>query len=280
MKEILMKLNRSLCVLTTAAALVGCGSSSSPAAQKPSGGNPAGTVLLAKDVAWTKVTEFVDMGAAWGDREQGAHGTFGRFPAGAKSPPHTHGQDYHGIVISGVMTNPFGTEDSPPELAAGSYWYVPAGEQHVTACISAEPCVFYFHSGAAFDFAPVDKLTEARSAEATATPQSGLAFEEIAPFVQMATAWGDRAKAAHGTFGIFKAQSESPSHTHTGAYHAVVISGRMANPYNGEKDAPILEPGSYWHVPAGTPHVTTCVSEEPCNFYFHAETSFDFQPLE
>lgn len=106
-------------------------------------------------ITFEQIAPFVQMGAAWGDRATSAHGTFGRFPGGAASPPHTHSGAYHGVVISGVMTNPFEGEPNPPRMKAGSYWYVPAGMEHVTACVSEEPCVFYFHADGAFDFTPV-----------------------------------------------------------------------------------------------------------------------------
>ena len=238
----------------------------------------SGRVLPVEDVQLEPIAPFVKMGAAWGDRSQGAHGTFGEFPGGAQSPPHTHGHDYHGVVISGVMTNPFGGEKDPKKLPAGSYWYVPANEEHVTACVSKEPCRFYFHSDRGFDFTPLEKMTKERSAGAVTLAEPEVAFSEIAPFVKMGAAFGDRARGAHGTFGEFKAGAASPPHTHTGAYHAVVISGVMTNPFGDEADPPEMKPGSYWHVEAGAQHVTACVSAEPCRFYFHADGAFDFTP--
>ncbi len=54
------------------------------------------------------------------------------------------------------MTNPFEGDKSPPEMVAGSYWYVPAGVEHATACISDDPCAFFFYADGAFDFIPVE----------------------------------------------------------------------------------------------------------------------------
>ena len=239
-----------------------------------------GRVFQADDVQFEEIAPFVQMGAAWGDRSLSAHGTFGLFPGEATSPPHTHSQAYHAVVLSGTMTNPFGTESDPPRMTAGSYWYVPAGEEHVTACVSAEPCLFYFHADHAFDFAPIDALTAARSAGAVTTRADQIQFEEIAPFVQMGVAWGDRSRSAHGTFGLFKAEAASPPHTHSGAYHAVVLSGTMTNPFGDEENPPEMTRGSYWYVPGGVEHVTACISAERCLFYFHAEEAFDFTPTE
>ncbi len=106
-----------------------------------------------------------------------------------------------------------------------------------------------------------------------------LTFEHINPAIQMAVAYGDKTKGAHGTFGKFPANFITPSHTHTGAYHGVVIKGVMTNPFDGENNPPQMTPGSYWYVPAGSVHTTACVSDTPCEFYFHADGNFDFHPV-
>lgn len=113
-----------------------------------------------------------------------------------------------------------------------------------------------------------------------ALPAGELAFENINPAIRMATAWGNKGAGRHGTFGKFPAEFVTPLHTHSGAYHGVVLQGRMTNPFDGDTTPPVMGPGSYWFVPAGVVHVTACVSKEPCMFYFHAEQAFDFQPKE
>lgn len=115
-----------------------------------------GRVLRAQSVHFEQVADFVRMAPAWGDRSAGAHGTFGTMPCGASSPLHTHSGAYHAIVLGGTMTNPFGAEGDPPEMTEGSYWFVEAGAPHVTACVSQQPCLFYFHAEGAFDFAPAE----------------------------------------------------------------------------------------------------------------------------
>ena len=107
-------------------------------------------------IAFENINPAIEMGAAWGDRGQGAHGTFGKFPAEFRTPFHTHSGAYHGIVLAGLMTNPFQDEKDPPRMGSGSYWYVPAGAVHATACVSKEPCRFYFHAESAFDFVAVE----------------------------------------------------------------------------------------------------------------------------
>jgi quercetin dioxygenase-like cupin family protein len=110
----------------------------------------------AADYKFDTITPFLSFSDAYGDRATGAHGTFGVIPAKTASPSHIHSAAYHGVVIKGVMTDGFNGEKNPPRLPPGSYWYVPANAVHITACVSAEPCLFYTHSDDKFDFAPAE----------------------------------------------------------------------------------------------------------------------------
>lgn len=113
-----------------------------------------------------------------------------------------------------------------------------------------------------------------------ALPGWQIQFENINPAIKMATVYGDRANGAHGTFGTFPPNFITPVHTHTAAYNGVVVKGVMTNPFQGQDAPPTLEAGSFWHVPAGSAHATACVSNVPCEFYFHAEAGFDFHVVE
>lgn len=108
----------------------------------------------AEKVDWVKVNEAIKFGHGFGDRSKGAHGTFGTFPAKFITPLHTHTNAYHAVVVQGTMTNPMGPngEKNPAQMDAGSYWYVPAGAPHATACVSETPCKFYMHGTEFFDF--------------------------------------------------------------------------------------------------------------------------------
>lgn len=117
--------------------------------------DPAKPVATAAGtVDYQNINPAIQMGGAYGNLSATAHGTFGKFPANFITPVHTHTFAYHGVVIGGTMTNPFGAkgEANPTQMASGSYWYVPAGMPHATACVSDEPCQFYFHSDGGFDF--------------------------------------------------------------------------------------------------------------------------------
>ncbi len=152
MRILNVRMTRTWIALSVAVVIPGACQSLAPSVK-----DHGGRVLQAHEVQFEEIAPFVQMGGARGDRSHSAHGTFGLFKAGAASPPHTHSGAYHAVVLSGTMTNPFGDEKNPPEMTRGSYWYVPGGVEHVTACISAEPCLFYFHAEEAFDFTPTEQ---------------------------------------------------------------------------------------------------------------------------
>ncbi|MCH9672712.1 MAG: DUF4437 domain-containing protein [Gammaproteobacteria bacterium] len=110
-------------------------------------------------------------------------------------------------------------------------------------------------------------------------PAQARQFVNINPAIRMAAAYGDRSVGMHGSFGKFPGQFETPFHTHTGAYHGIVIRGQMTNPFANGGSAKVMGPGSYWFVPANAAHQTACVSIEPCEFYFYADSAFDFTPV-
>ena len=222
----------------------------------------------------------VQMATTWGDREGGAHATVGIFGPGFDSGPHTHTHAYYGVVLQGTMTNPFGTEADPVQMGPGSHWYVPAGEQHATRCVSTdEDCLFYFHADDPFDFLPADALSEPRSPEALSVPFGELVFEEVADFVSMAGAFGDRGAGAHGTFGRFPGMASAPEHIHGAQYLGIVLSGTLINPFGGDASSTELGVGGVWEVPQRAQHRTACVSSDECLFYFHSGSAFDFTPV-
>lgn len=113
-------------------------------------------ILAEESKEFVAVMGPVEFADAYGSRETGPHGTFGAFPAGFTTPEHTHTAGYRAVVLKGEMTNPFGDEANPPVMKPGSYWGVEAGEPHVTACVSAEPCEFFMYSNEGFDFTPTE----------------------------------------------------------------------------------------------------------------------------
>jgi hypothetical protein len=93
----------------------------------------------------------IEISPGHGDMTQGTHSNFVKIPGGFVSPPHTHTEDYYGVVVAGVVANGAeGAKDIP--LPIGSYWFQKGKEKHVTKCLSATECVFFVTQPGKFDF--------------------------------------------------------------------------------------------------------------------------------
>lgn len=91
----------------------------------------------------------------YGDIFGGEHGTLIKMPKKFTSPVHTHSEDYHAVVVSGIVANGLpGAPDVP--LASGSHWFQKGGEAHVTKCLSSTECVFFITQQDKFDFFTVE----------------------------------------------------------------------------------------------------------------------------
>jgi beta-alanine degradation protein BauB len=106
-------------------------------------------------------------------------------------------------------------------------------------------------------------------------PAAALEWQEMFPGVHFAPAYGDWEKGEHGKFVRFAPGIQVPMHTHTNSYHGVMISGQMANLYEGARDD--IAPGDYWSVAGKRLHGHECVSQEPCFFYTYGDSLWDLQ---
>lgn len=140
----------SLAALISATALAPFGAKAAP---------PGATSLAADALAWVEMAPGVHFAPAYGDWNKEAHGKFIRFAPGAAVPFHTHTGGYHGVTITGRVTNPYPGETDPKAFGPGDSWFVPGGAMHSNACVSAEPCLFYTHSDGPFDLT-VPSLTD------------------------------------------------------------------------------------------------------------------------
>ena len=92
------------------------------------------------------------------DFTKGAHITYLKFPAGAKTPLHTHSAGYVGIVISGNARHTVkGVPETERILPPGSHWFMPANVEHVSECIPGAECVMALVQDEKFDFVEVGK---------------------------------------------------------------------------------------------------------------------------
>lgn len=127
-------------------------SSTQPKHEGPSVSTPAGNIKFFGSGVKTNKGELF-AGPAYGDLQQGRHGTFIRMPFGFVSPVHTHTEDYYGVVIKGVGANQKPGGEVIP-LAAGSYWFQKGEEPHVTQCLSKTDCLFFIVQPGKFDYVP------------------------------------------------------------------------------------------------------------------------------
>ncbi len=120
---------------------------------------PGAVFITASSVTFDDIIPgVVAFGTVAGDREAGAHGTFVRIPPGEATPLHTHGASYDAVILDGNVENPIpGDAASDVILTRGSYYFVPAGAEHITRCAANSPtdCLTFFYQDVAFDFAPV-----------------------------------------------------------------------------------------------------------------------------
>jgi quercetin dioxygenase-like cupin family protein len=109
---------------------------------------------------------------------------------------------------------------------------------------------------------------------------SEVEWAEIVPGIRFAAVYGQWDREAHGKLVSADPGVRTPMHVHSGGYHGMVIEGTVTNPYAGEVGEVRMGPGTYWYVPAGAPHATACVSEEPCLFYTYADGAWDIEVVE
>lgn len=106
---------------------------------------------------WEATPDGVAFAALSGDRWTESYFAMVKLPAGTISPPHVTTFKMYGLMIEGEMTHaPLGTATTT-SVGPGGYYEVPAGLPHVSACVSATPCVTMLHQDGAFDFLPVTR---------------------------------------------------------------------------------------------------------------------------
>ncbi len=116
----------------------------------PSVSTPASEINFIQTGVKTEKGELL-AGPAYGDFQNGRHGTFVRMPAGFRSPVHTHTEDYFAVVVEGVGSNHAVDAEAVP-LPVGSYWFQRGEEAHVTECMSERDCLFFIVQPGKFDY--------------------------------------------------------------------------------------------------------------------------------
>ncbi len=142
----------SVAAVVAVASSAAVAQTAAPTHEGPSVSTPAGQITFFGSGVKTDKGELF-AGPAYGDLQNGRHGTFIRMPHGFVSPVHTHTEDYFGVVIKGVGANQAPGGKAVP-LPAGSYWFQRGEEAHVTQCLSTEDCLFFIVQPGKFDYVP------------------------------------------------------------------------------------------------------------------------------
>lgn len=111
-------------------------------------------LVASGDFVWETTPEGVAFAPLQGDRFQEPYQAMVRLPGGTISPPHVKSANMSGVMLEGEMIHyPQGTNpETAKAVGPGAFYFIPAGMAHVSACISAVPCVVYLYQDNAFDF--------------------------------------------------------------------------------------------------------------------------------
>ena len=103
---------------------------------------------------WVATPEGAEFAALEGDRFTEPYMAMVRLPAGLASPPHIKSAGMFGVVVEGTFVHrePQDAPDKDILLGPGSYYHIPAGLPHISACVSDVPCVAFLYQDGAFDF--------------------------------------------------------------------------------------------------------------------------------
>ena len=115
------------------------------------------TLIAPHSLDWQTTPEGGAFASLEGDRSSEAHRAMVPLQSGTISSPHVKSAAMVRVMLQGRMRHSpaVADPDAAPEIGSGGYYKIPGGLAHISACISAEPCVTYLYQDAAFDFLPV-----------------------------------------------------------------------------------------------------------------------------
>ncbi len=117
------------------------------------------TLIGSNDFQWETTPEGVAFAALQGDRFAEPYQALVKLPGGTISPPHIKSANMYGVMLQGKMIHYVSDEDpdTARRMGPGSFYSIPRGTAHVSACVSDAPCIAYLHQDGAFDFLPVQQ---------------------------------------------------------------------------------------------------------------------------
>ena len=111
-------------------------------------------------------------------------------------------------------------------------------------------------------------------------PPMAQVFQTSAEGVGFAPLEGDRFAGPYRAMVRLPAGLVSPAHVKSAAMVGIVISGILTHRAAGAgaETEVRLPAGSYYRIPAGLAHVSSCVSAEDCVTFLYQDGQFDFLP--
>lgn len=115
----------------------------------------------------------------------------------------------------------------------------------------------------------------------TSIPVAQLDWTRTEEGVAFAALIGDRFVEPYMAMVHLPAGLVSPAHVKTANMFGVIVSGTMTHiAVDADPSSKILLPaGSFYNVPAGLAHVSSCVSETDCVAFLYQDGAFDFLPI-
>ena len=112
-------------------------------------------------------------------------------------------------------------------------------------------------------------------------PAGFINWETTPEGVAFAALDGDRFEGAYMALVRLPAGTVSPLHVKSATMLGVMLDGQMTHAAQGATDdPPRVGPGGFYRIPAGLPHVSSCVSDTACVTVLYQDGAFDFLPVE
>mgnify|MGYP001305855851 CR=1 FL=1 len=266
--------------------LVGCGSTTSnvmtqaSGATAPAAAQPATAKHFAlADIPFRpfnpKKPEGINVYAIAGNPGAGPFSAIVRFPAGFKTPLHSHDYAYDGIALSDGLFHG-SSESDVHDVAKGSIWRQPAKEAHVDGCKGENFCYFLVSFEGPVNMVP--EKAPASEPHSAVTAPDAIAWKEVRGGVKMATIRGDHTQGPFLALISFPAGMKTSVHTHTASFGGVLLSGTH---HRGPSEDALhtLTPNSVWFEPAGLPHMEKCGAEANCVFFVTFDGALDHKDV-
>jgi quercetin dioxygenase-like cupin family protein len=90
----------------------------------------------------------------WENSVHGSYGALLRFPAGFRSPMHSHSADEYTVTLQGTAIHwtEAESEATAKRMTPGSFTLIRGGVSHVSSCAEGEECIAFLTQSAPFDF--------------------------------------------------------------------------------------------------------------------------------